>query len=231
MSKRDLNFTTHRRGFLGTIAATAAALGIGSLAAPFKAAAESSLSPGNDADAWFNKIRGKHRIMYDTPRPNGVFPFAWARVFLMTNAATGSSEKDCGVVVILRHEAIGYAFHDNLWDKYKFGELFKADDPATSKPSMRNPFWKPKAGDFKVPGIGNVAIGINELQESGVMFGVCDVAMTVYSNVAAGGMKMSAADVKKDWMNGLLPGIQVLPSGVWGVGRAQEHGCHYCYAG
>jgi len=29
----------------------------------------------------------------------------------------------------------------------------------------------------------------------------------------------------------LFPGIQVVPSGVMAVGRAQEHGCTYCFAG
>jgi intracellular sulfur oxidation DsrE/DsrF family protein len=51
--------------------------------------------------------------------------------------------------------------------------------------------------------------------------------MTVYSAVAADAMKMKAEDVKKEWMAGLLPGIQVVPSGVWACGRAQEHGCGY----
>jgi intracellular sulfur oxidation DsrE/DsrF family protein len=44
-------------------------------------------------------------------------------------------------------------------------------------------------------------------------------------------MKMDAADVKKDWVSGILPGIQIVPSGVLAVNRAQEHGCTYCYAG
>ncbi len=92
-------------------------------------------------------------------------------------------------------------------------------------------FWQPKPGDFKVPGIGEVAIGINDLQASGVMFCVCDVALTVMSAVAAQGMNMEPADVKKDWVSGILPGVQIVPSGVWAVGRAQEHGCTYCYAG
>jgi intracellular sulfur oxidation DsrE/DsrF family protein len=42
---------------------------------------------------------------------------------------------------------------------------------------------------------------------------------------------MKPEDVMKDWMAGLLPGIQVVPSGVWALGRAQEHGCHYIFAG
>jgi intracellular sulfur oxidation DsrE/DsrF family protein len=133
--------------------------------------------------------------------------------------------------VVLRHSAIGYAMNHELWSKYNLGELFKADDPKTKKPSTRNPFWQPAKGDFKIPGIGEVQIGINELQDSGVMFCVCDAAMTVYSAIIADKMKMTAADVKKDILSGLIPGIQVVPSGVWAVGRAQEHGCSYCFAG
>ena len=63
------------------------------------------------------------------------------------------------------------------------------------------------------------------------MFCVCDMAITVYTTVVAQGMNLDAAVVKKEWLAGLLPGIQVVPSGVWAVGRAQEHGCAYCFAG
>jgi intracellular sulfur oxidation DsrE/DsrF family protein len=157
----------------------------------------------------------------------------------MTNEATGTPSKENTVVVILRHNAIPYAFEDRLWAKYNFGEVFKASEigPAfkaadyKTAASVRNPFWKPKMGDFQVPGIGSVAIGINDLQEQGVMFCVCNAAITVYSTAISQGMNMSPEEVKKDWLAGLLPGIQVVPSGVWAVGRAQEHGCAYCFAG
>lgn len=235
--EKDQITPTPRRKFLGSLAAGAAAIGLFSFKPPVALATAGLTAPETgspdpaDADAWFNKVKGKHRIVYDVPRPNEVFPFAWPRVFLMTNGATNTPEKDCGVVVILRHDAIGYAMEDSLWAKYNFGQVFKADDPLTKKPATRNPFWQPKPGDFKIPGIGNVKIGINELQESGVMFCVCDAALTVFSAALADGMKMQAADVKKEWLKGLLPGIQVVPSGVWAVGRAQEHKCAYCYAG
>jgi intracellular sulfur oxidation DsrE/DsrF family protein len=32
-------------------------------------------------------------------------------------------------------------------------------------------------------------------------------------------------------VSGVLPGIQVVPSGVWALGRAQEHDCAYVFAG
>ena len=132
-----------------------------------------------------------------------------------------------------------YAMGDKLWEKYNFDEVFKAGElggafqaaDAATAAKTRNPLWNPKPGDFKVPGIGAVAIGINELQASGVLFCVCNAAMTVYSTVVAGKMNMDAAEVKKEWDAGLLPGIQQVPSGVWAIGRAHEHGCAYCFAG
>jgi intracellular sulfur oxidation DsrE/DsrF family protein len=219
-----------RREFLGKIAAGAAAIGLLSIPSTIKAI-PSVLQQTNDADEWFKKVKGKHRVVFDATHPHEIIPFVWPRVFLLTNKATGTPEKDNSVVVVLRHEAIPYAFEDRIWTKYKFGEVFKTDDPATKAPFVRNPFWKPKPGDYKVPGFGNVAIGINELQASGVMFAVCDAAMTVFSAAVAEGMKMDAAAVKKDWMSGLLPGVQPVPSGVWALGRAQEHGCAYIFAG
>jgi hypothetical protein len=222
-----------RRNFLGTLATGMAALGLVTLAPPLALSAEPGISPEGmpSPDEWFNKIKGKHRIVFDATGPKDILPFVWPRVFLITNAATGATEKDCGVVVVLRHDAIPYAMENRLWEKYKFGEVFKVTDPATKSPATRNPFWKPAPGDFKVPGFGNVAIGINELQDSGVMFCVCNAAMTVFSAVVAGNMGLTPEEVLKDWMAGVLPDIQVVPSGVWAVGRAQEHSCAYCFAG
>jgi len=232
MATNDFKASTDRRGFLGSLATGAAAVGLATFTPSLNLhAEEKTFLNDDDPDAWFNKIKGKHKMVFDATQPHEVMPFAWPKVFLLTNAGTGTPEKDCGVVVVLRHNAIPYAFEDRLWEKYKFGEMFKADDPKTKALSTRNPFWKPQKGDFKIPGIGEVQIGINELQASGVMFCVCNMAMTVYTNVAAGMMKMEAADVMKDWMSGLLPDIQVVPSGVWALGRAQEHGCSYCFAG
>jgi len=224
------NNANSRRNFLGKIASGAAALGAVSLV-PFNVDAAPADHGNSDADEWFNKIKGKHRIVFDATQPHEIMPFAWPKVFLLTNSATGTPEKDCSVVVVLRHAAVGYALNNDLWAKYKLGEVLKADDPLTKAPATRNPFWQPKEGDFKVPGIGNVAIGINELQSNGVMFCACNMAITVYSAVIADMMKMDAETVKKEWLAAVLPGVQVVPSGVWAVGRAQEHGCTYCFAG
>ncbi len=220
-----------RRGFLGTISAGALAVGL-SMLKPLAVAAEKSseLYSPEDPDKWFDQLKGKHRIVFDIKETfaNPLFPFVWPRVFLMTNSATGTPEKECGVVMVLRHEGIPYAMDSNLWEKYKLGEVFKINDAETKSPQTKNPFWKPAPGTFKAPGVGEVSIGINELQDNGVMLCVCNAAITVFSAVVAGQMNMTADAVYKDWIAGVLPGIEVVPSGVWAVGRAQEHGCAYC---
>jgi intracellular sulfur oxidation DsrE/DsrF family protein len=233
MKQSTINPNKHRREFLGTLAAGAAALGLSALATPLHLDAN-PLSPPSEAaelEAWFDKINGKHRMVFDATHPHEIFPFAWPKVFLMTNEKTGTPNAECNAMIVLRHSAIAYAFEDRLWATYKFGEVFEANDPLTKAPALRNPFWKPKPGDFKVPGVGNVAIGINELQDVGVMFCVCELAMTVYSNVVGEKLKKDPIEIRNDWMAGLLPGIKPVPSGVWALGRAQERGCAYCFTG
>ena len=230
--KNDSVETNPRRQFLGTIASGVAALGLSSVISPASAYGQNNfLNGSDDPDEWFKQIKGKHRIVFDVPQANEIFPFAWPRIFLATNAATGTVEKDCSVVVVFRHTAIPFAMEDRLWAKYNFGQVFKINDPKTSKPSTRNPFWKPNQGDFKVPGLGAVPIGINELQDSGVLFCACNMAVTVYSAAVADAMKLDPEEVKKDWLSGILPGVEVMPAGIWAINRAQEKGCSYCFAG
>jgi intracellular sulfur oxidation DsrE/DsrF family protein len=233
MNSNESKLSSSRRNFLGTMAAGAAA-GVTSIAAPITSFANENFNTNgkfDDPEAMFKKITGKHRVVYDSTEPNDVYPFAWPRIFLITNEMTGTPNKDCSVVVVLRHTSIGYALSDAMWSKYNLGEMFKANDPKTKAAATRNPFWKPKAGDFTIPGVGEVQIGIDQLQASGVMFCACNMALTVYSAVVAGKMNLKPEDVKKEWINNVLPGIQIVPSGVWALGRAQEKQCAYIFAG
>ncbi|HYC39788.1 MAG TPA: twin-arginine translocation signal domain-containing protein [Chitinophagaceae bacterium] len=225
---------TDRRRFLGTLASGAALVGLSSLPSVNLQAADNFVSDNiEDPELLFRNLKGKHRVVFDVthPHPEALLPFAWPRIFLVTNEATGTPTKDNSVVVVLRHTAIPYAFEDKLWAKYNFGEVFKALDPATGKPSTRNPYYQPAKGTYKAPGVGEVQIGIDELQASGVKFVICNVAMTVYSTVLAEKMGMKPEEVLTEWKAGLLPGIVPVPSGVWAIGRAQENKCAYIFAG
>ena len=225
----SLKETIHRRSFLGSLAATTA-LGLTAISDPLRAFADEKHKPGKSTnaqfDAWLGRIKGKHRQVFDAPSPNHGYPLAWARVFYMTNVQVGAAEKDCCAVVVLRHDAIPMAMNDGLWTKYKFGEAFKVTDGATKSPALRNPFYKPNEGELPLQGMS-----LDKLVETGVIFGVCDMALTVYSKHFGEQMKMSGDDIKSDWVSGILPGVTIIPSGVLAINRAQELGCSYCYAG
>ncbi len=228
----DLNsLTTPRRGFLGRLAAGAAALGLGGLVAPTEAAAERRVAPHTPAnpefEAWLNKITGKHKMLYDAPEPNDGFAFAWARVFLnTTNETYGTTDADNKVVIVLRHSGIPLAMESGMWAKYKFGEAFKITDPATKAPAVRHPLLRLKPGDVPIPGMGT-----DELLAKGVLIGVCNVALTFNSMRLAKDMGMQADAIKKEWVANLIPGVLVVPSGVIASNRGQEKGCAYCFAG
>ncbi len=218
-----------RRDFLGKLAFGSAA-GMAAMMSPEELQA-SLMTPDltlvEGADDWFKKIKGKHKIVYDAPDPHDGFSITWSWVFYKTNNATGTPDDQLTAVVVLRHSAIPLAMDDKVWEKYKFGEMFKVKDGATGAPALRNPFNTPVDPRMVAMGID----GIKALTARGVMFCVCDMAMTVNSMGAAKTMNMTPEEVKKEWVAGLLPGIQIVPSGVWAIGRAQEHGCGYCFAG
>jgi intracellular sulfur oxidation DsrE/DsrF family protein len=72
---------------------------------------------------------------------------------------------------------------------------------------------------------------LDKLVARGVKFGICNMAITVYSGRVAKQMDMPAEQVKQEWIDGVLPGVTVVPSGVVAVNGAQSRGCTYCFAG
>jgi intracellular sulfur oxidation DsrE/DsrF family protein len=226
MSKNKFVHPANRREFLGKVTGAAALMGVASLVNPAKADGGIRAFSGSaaDPDEWFKGVKGKHRVVFDCTEPKEILPFAWPKIYMLTNGDT-----DCTAVVVLRHSAVGFALNDSMWSKYKFGEMFKVNDPQTKAAALRNPFWNPKPDDYSAPGIGALQLGISDLQKEGIMFCACAMAVTVFSAVVAEQTKQDPATVKKEWLDNLLPGIPAMPSGVWAVGRAQEHGCGYCY--
>lgn len=217
-----------RRGFLARLAAASVAFGLGggTLAAVRHEPERRPLAPG-DPDHWLDGLHGKHRQVFDAVTPNGGYAFVFANVFLdANNRASGVRDDDLGVVIVLRHEAVVLALGDALWAKYHLGEAASITDPATREPAVRNLFYHPHEGDLRMRGAS-----IDALQARGVIVGVCGTALRGVSRERAEMAGMTRDAAADEWVAGVLPGITVLPAGVWGVNRAQERGCTYCFAG
>ena len=210
---------TPRRGFFGRLGG-AMALGLaGFLPTPSRA---QSAAPGPDGPDWPGALKGRHRQVVDAFEVNAGFPLAFAYTFLAPNSAPGAAT----AVVVLRHGAFPIALNSPMWEKYKIGQSFNIIDPETKAPATKNPFLHPKPGVLLVEDMS-----LDRLLASGTVFGACNVALQVQSQRLAGNAGMSADDAAKEWAANVVPGITVIPSGTWGVNRAQEAGCTYCAGG
>ncbi|HEU6451950.1 MAG TPA: twin-arginine translocation signal domain-containing protein [Gemmatimonadaceae bacterium] len=224
-------YTTHRRGFLARLAAGSVALGLGAIPSPLRAAsaegAKGRVGGVTGPDEWLDGVKGKHRQVLDAVSVNNGMSLIWSMVFLNThNQASELADKDLSAVTVLRHEAIPIAYTDPIWKKYKLGEAYHIMDPATKKPAERNPFFHPKKGELFLPGME-----VETLLGRGVIFGVCNLATTVYSGMRADAIGVPKEEAYKEWVAALIPGMTLVPSGIWAVNNAQEHGCSYAYAG
>ena len=207
-----------RRSLFGRLAG-AAALGLAGLlpAASDKATA----APGSDGPNWPGKLQGRHRQVVDGYAINGGYPLGFAYNFVSTNAPGAATS-----VVILRAGALPMALSNTIWAKYKIGESFKIVDPETNAPAVKNPFLHPKPGVL----LGD-DMAVDRLLATGVIFGACNVALHGQSKRLASNAGVSADDAAKEWAANIVPGITIVPSGVWGLNRAQEAGCTYCTGG
>jgi intracellular sulfur oxidation DsrE/DsrF family protein len=225
---------TDRRDFLGRLGVGAAALAAASVGAgvPFAAAAaaEAGGRTANSmrtpwSDAWLQKLTGKHKQFFDATTTNESFALAFATGFLNLNhEAYGLEDKDLTAVVGLRHFAMPMALPDELWTKYKIGTTFQIKDPASGAPAERNPF-------LHADGVALPGSEMPTLLKRGVLFTVCNVALTVISGNLSKNAGVTKEAAKAEWTEKLLPGTTLVPVGVMAVNLAQEHGCTYCYGG
>lgn len=210
-----------RRDFMG-LAAAMAAIGVGT-AMPVSTAAA---APSTDFTRWLNSISGKHRVVLDVREPYDGMAIAWAWVYLFTGPqAYGIKENALGTVMVLRHNAIPFALGDSVWSTYKLGEYFKINDPATSAPAVRNPYYLTPVD----PDVPDMALK-NHI-DRGVKVAACDMAIHYYSGQIAKAQGLKHEDVKAEWMAATLPGITHAPSGVVACQGAVAKGCSYVFAG
>jgi hypothetical protein len=208
---------TPRRGFFAR-AAGAMALGLAGFAStPLRA----QTAAGSNAPGWPGVLKGGQRQVVDAYEVNSGFPLAFVYTFMAPN-----DPSDTTAVLVLRHGAFPIALGDEMWKKYKIGEAFKIIDPETKAPAVKNPYLKPK------PGVLPLAdMAIDRLLANGTVVGACNVALMVQSKMLAGNAGVTAEEAAKEWAANVIPGITVIPSGTWGVNRAQKAGCSYCAGG
>jgi hypothetical protein len=205
-----------RRSFFGRIAAVAALSFSGLTPTLVRAQAA---APASDGPDWPGVLTGRHKQLTDAYEINNGAALGFTHNFLTPNTSATA-------VIIFRARALPLAIGSAIWAKYKIGEEFKIIDPETKAPAVKNPYFQPK------PGVLNSDdIAIDRLLAKGTVMGACNMALHAQSKRLAGNAGVSAEEAAKEWAANVIPGITIIPSGTWGVNRAQEAGCTYCAGG
>jgi hypothetical protein len=215
---------TKRRDFLGILG------GAGLLAtAPitFPAASGNGGDPYAKSEkfdfSWMKRVKGKGRAVFDMPTPTNGY-IGWDRLTTWHQQAIEvyGDPKHVTSIAVIRHMAIPFVMNDAYWEQFKVAEGLKMD----AKYATRNPLSRahepapanPREGAGKYD-------SIEGFQESGGIVLACNLAFgMVRGRVGrANSLTGDAADKKAKEM--LLPGVILMPSGIFAMIVAQQTGC------
>lgn len=222
--------TTNRRDFLALAATATAGLGV---MLPMAGTAAAATGPSTEFTRWLDSIPGKYRQVTDWPDLNHGVGLAYTLSFLLAGPeGYGVPESDLGAVLVIRHDTIPIVLKDPVWAKFSLGELFRITDPETKAPALRNPYYlKPGGLPTEAPYAQWIAdAALKRLMDRGVRVAACEIALTFWSGVVAEKMELKHDDVKKEWVEAVLPGIEIVPSGTVACNGAVAKGCSYMFA-
>lgn len=232
--------TTPRRDFLsllgvGGFAAT------GSLHLPIDGGGDPYVKSDKWDMSWIKRVNGKARGVFDIV--SAASSGGWPRVALWHDQASEvyGGAKNISAVAVIRHAGITLAANDAYWEEFKPGTgggrgrggapaadsaAANAAPPPPAAP-MRNPIGTPKPGATADSKVGT----ITEFIAAGGIVLACNMAFSVSikPNVArAKNLTGDAADAAARAY--LIPGVILMPSGVFALIAAQQAGCGVCGA-
>jgi intracellular sulfur oxidation DsrE/DsrF family protein len=119
---------------------------------------------------------------------------------------------------------------DAVWAHYPFlgKKTTKLKDPTTNEWALRNPFLNAKKDD-KYALIWPDG-GLDTLIGRGTIVLACNLALTGFAGQIAKKTQQADDVVLKELTDGLVPGVTLVPSGIFGVIRAEQAGCAYIRA-
>lgn len=218
--------TPPRRRFVSGVLGGAAALAAAPLlplGAAVRAPAPAGQSPWDMS--WLNRIRGEHRLAFDAPEVAEGLVLIQARNWMAGQAEVYALRDDqMTAVIVLRHNAVPVAMNDGVWDRFELGTQLEIQEPGADTPARRNPFLNgqpPRRTAVYSDG------GLDTLIQRGAVVLACNLALRNRTGAWARRLGRPAAEVYDEVRANLVPGVTVMPNGIFALGRAQEAGCGY----
>jgi hypothetical protein len=180
-------------------------------------------------DSWVRRVKGRHKQVFDAPEMANGTVLHQARTYLKGyEVVYGAKDSDMSAVLVIRHAAVPMVVGDELWHRYDFGREDKLKDPTTGRRTKRNPFISVKSDDRH--SIVWPDGGLDTLIARGAIVLACNLALTGLAGMIAQKEKLDRDKARERLLANLVPGVIVMPSGIFAVARAQEAGCHYIRA-
>lgn len=226
--------TADRRSFLARVTGALALLATGTAPASATHGRRDAVrrsafpAPARDEwdDSWLDRLTTGHRQIFDVPGHLSGGALFYVNNYLRGLEASGLPADDMQAVLGLHGNAPILGMRDDLWAKYKLGEMFRANDPRTREPAVRNAWLV--ADDPAAP---SAAWTVTALQARNVAVIVCNNSLRGLASTLARQHGGTADDVRAELVAGLAPGVIPVPAMVAAIHRAQLKGCTYVYAG
>jgi len=230
---------TPRRGFLGRVFGAAAA----AVSLPMLGAESAAAQATAGAADWVKDVKGTHRCLFDFPQFKNGMPLLHILNYINTyKEAYKSAPGTVGAVgtfySIGPQASIPFAFNDAMWSKYELGAYTGLKDPS-GKAYTKNPFAMPTKDELPllmaaaqspiIPAFADAmpALCIQSLQQMRTKFLLCNNAFGAWCLELEARGKGKMADLSKDLLANLLPGVTPVPAMVIAIEQAQAAGIRY----
>jgi hypothetical protein len=184
-------------------------------------------SPAGDWDlSWIDRLStATDRAVFDWPSlgdPADPIVLEIAERYLDNcEAAYGRSMYQARVVLNIRTQAVPAALSDAAWERYALGAEYAVKDPSTQQPATRNPFWHRAPS----PVVGVTLPTLADMIQRGAIVLVCDFALGNLAKRLAAKAGGDTDDVHRSLRGAFVPSAFAVPSGIFGLARAQNSGC------
>lgn len=223
---------TERRAFLSNMLSAGAAVAgasilTGCASANVNLGAQAAQESPEWDMSWQSKL-GKYRTAYDAPEVmSGAPMYMVSSAIQGYKAALPKSAKEFTPVLILRHSASITVLNNAMWKRVRANTRLTPKEVADAYPD-RNPFIDYVAGG---PGnLSNEASSLTTLLKQGTIILTCNRALSGIAfdlqksePGAFATMPLALAEIRKN----LVPGVYVMPNGIFAVAAAQDVGCGY----
>jgi intracellular sulfur oxidation DsrE/DsrF family protein len=175
--------------------------------------------PGNWDMSWLQRVNKKRRMVFDTSEVNEGMGLSFVAAYLQ-GATEAYGDPDASTVLVHRHASVPVVLNDEMWKRLGVGESLKMKD-AKGEFLQKNPFLSQNQTEKE----GYDAI--DKLMANGTIIVACNRALTARAFTLAQKEKISRDEARKQLFAAIIPGVYIVPNGVFGVSAAQEVGCGY----